>query len=425
MLKIYEDSINYTCQVIKLPNKVEVPGLNNLCKVSIFGNDCLIGVDSDPEELYLFFPAECKIDDDFLKSNNLYRHSELNNDKTKTGFFENNGRVRSVKFKGVVSTGFICPLSFLWNVTIKSGMAILGLNPGDEFNSIANINICSKYYKVQIQSTGKKESRYNKRLKRFDKLVPNQFRFHLDTSHLAKNLHLFKPDHLVLITDKWHGTSAIFGNVLINKELKWYEKIAKFIGLDINTTKYDKLYASRKVVKNQYINKEVNLGYYNEDIWGTVNKELEGKIEQGITLYGEIVGYLKSGKLIQKDYDYGCSEGDHKFLVYRITYTKPDGNVIEFSWSQIKDYCNRYSLETVKELYYGFFKSFKSTWFEDLQYSYLEKECSYCNNKVPNEGICIRIDGQESYMTYKLKSKAFILKETKELDSDEINIEDE
>lgn len=47
MVKIYEDSINYTCQVIKLPNKVEVPGLNNLCKVSIFGNDCLIGVDSD------------------------------------------------------------------------------------------------------------------------------------------------------------------------------------------------------------------------------------------------------------------------------------------------------------------------------------------------------------------------------------------
>ena len=55
---------------------------------------------------------------------------------------------------------------------------------------------------------------------------------------------------------------------------------------------------------------------------------------------------------------------------------------------------------------------------------YLERQCKYCVNKVPAEGICVRIDGKQSYMTYKLKSKAFLLKETKDLDKGEINIEE-
>lgn len=236
--------------------------------------------------------------------------------------------------------------------------------------------------------------------------------------------------------------------------------IKKFVP-KVNEYKYDNLYSSRSVIKNQYINTNINTnalgGYYNEDIWGVVNKELEGKIEQGISLYGEIVGFLQSGKEIQKGYSYGCKQylssrelgllasnheaGEHKFLVYRITYTKPDGNVIEFTWNQIKSYCAKYGIETVKELYYGHaqmwigpkepdnsWEGWNDRFFNSLVDNFLEKDCPYNPKGTPAEGIVVRIDGKDTYSAYKLKSKRFLEKESKQLDEDtkkgEVNIEE-
>ena len=112
-LEIIKGSENYTCQVIKLPNKIPVKGLDNLVEVNYQGNSCLVGKDSDENLPYLFFPAECKISKDFLSANNLFRHNNLNSDDTKKGFFEDSCRVKAVKFKGVISSGFVIPLSSL------------------------------------------------------------------------------------------------------------------------------------------------------------------------------------------------------------------------------------------------------------------------------------------------------------------------
>lgn len=418
-LSIKEGSENYACSVIKLPVKQKVEGLDNLVRVSVFGNDCLVGKESAEDVLYLFFPAECAISKDFLSNNNLYRESTLNKDKSKKGFFEPSGRVKSLKFKGVISTGFVIPVESL------RSLGDFKLKLGDEFTSINDHNLCWKYRPVHQQAATTKESRFNKKLKRFDKLVPNQFRFHESTAHLAKNLHLFKENDIIVITDKWHGTSAVFSNVLVNKELTWGERVTKWLGISIVDKTYDNLYSSRSVLKNQYINKEQGGGYYGEDIWAVVNKELVGKIEQGITLYGEIVGYLQSGKEIQKGYDYGCT-GTHKFVVYRITYTKPDGSVIEFSWQQIKDYCLKYQLNTVPELYFGICgMTNQDEFLKLLVEDYLEKKCAYCRNDVWAEGIVVRIDGKQSYSAFKLKSKNFLEAETKLLDKGELDVETE
>lgn len=435
-LTIDPSSTNYACQVIKLPPKQKVEGLDNLVKVTHQGNDVLTKKDADENRIYIFFPAESCISAQYLSHNNEYRESTLNRDRSQTGYFEPSGRVKSIKFKGVISTGYIAPLETLHIMGMKE-VDLTRLKIGDEFTHIDGVEICKKYRIVRENIASSKDSRYNKKLKRFDKLVQNQFRFHQDTSQLAKNLHLFHSEDIIVITDKWHGTSAVFANLLINKELTWYEKLAKKLGLDIVTTKYDNLYSSRSVIKNQYINKEATLGFYNEDVWKIVDDEIKDKIEPGISLYGEIVGYLPSGKHIQRGYDYGCMYEEHKFVIYRITYTKPDGNVIEFSWQQIKNYCNKYSLEHVKELYFGSMfqylhhisdnieRTVEEVFFKILVEDYLEKDCEYCVNKVPAEGICVRRDGLESYSTYKLKSKRFLERETKELDKGEINIEDE
>lgn len=453
-LEIKKGSENYACSIVKLPVKQKVEGLDNLVKVTIFGNDVLTQKSAPEDELYLFFPAECAISKEYLFKNNEFREVQLNEDKTKKGYFEPSGRVKAVKFKGVISTGYLAPVDTL--VGLLSVAEVENLREGDEFTDIDGTSICEKYVIKHMHSTTPNtESRFNKKLKRFNKLVPNQFRFHETTSHLAKNLHHFHPEDIIVITDKWHGTSAVFSNLLIKAELNWKEKLAraiwKFITGDElgDATKYDNLYASRTVIKNQYINKDATAGFYGEDVWKVVDDEIKSKIEPGISLFGEIVGFTPSGKAIQKGYDYGCLPPErefvrtgedprrHKFLVYRITYTKPDGNVIEYSWQQIKNYCQKYQLEHVKELYFG--KGFplpvvadsnipvREDWinvlFNNLQKMYLEKDCIYCANKVPAEGIVVRRDGQDTYSAYKLKSCRFLLKESQMLDNQEIDIE--
>lgn len=439
-LEKLEGSENYCCSVVGLPKLQDVPGLDNLKRVTIFGNDCLVGKESVEKELHLFFPAECKINSEFLSKGNLFRESSLNADRAQTGFFEPSGRVKALKFKGVISTGFVVPLTSLRGV-LNSWTY---LKEGAEFNTCDGYEICSKYKPVRQNARASKESRFNKKLRRFDRLVQHQFRFHESTSHLAKNLHLFNPEDIIVITDKWHGTSAVFSNLLVKRKFNWWKKLrialVELITGEPNVYyKYDNIYSSRSVVKNQYINKDVTPGYYNEDIWAIVNKELDGKIEAGISLYGEIVGYLPSGKEIQKGYDYGCQPKEHKFLVYKITYTKPDGNVITFSWQQIKDYCKKYSIEHVKELYFGRYSILKYTatmgkmdsdqasdqMLSYLEAMYLREDCTHCKNKVPAEGICVRIDGREYYMAYKLKSKRFLERETKELDAGTVDMEEE
>jgi hypothetical protein len=224
-LEIQKGSENYACTVVKLPTKQKVEGLDKLVKVTVFGNDVLTQKDTDENDLYVFFPIECQISKNYLHFNDEFRDGTLNYHPEQKGYFEPTGRVKAVKFKGVTSTGYLAPVSTLDNMISN----YTKLKEGDEFTDIDGVNICKKYKVVHQHAATSKESRYNKKLKRFDKLVKNQFRFHVDTSHLAKNLHMFHPEDIIVITDKWHGTSAIFANLLINKKLTWKEKVLELV----------------------------------------------------------------------------------------------------------------------------------------------------------------------------------------------------
>ena len=45
-----------------------------------------------------------------MKVNNLYRKADLNLDPTKQGFFEESGRVKCIKLRGLASEGLIMPI---------------------------------------------------------------------------------------------------------------------------------------------------------------------------------------------------------------------------------------------------------------------------------------------------------------------------
>jgi hypothetical protein len=89
-LSIIEGDENYVATIVKLPELKAVSGLDNLKLATVFGYGCLVSKETQANQLYVFFPAECVLSDKFLAFNNLYRNSELNADKTKKGFFDEN-----------------------------------------------------------------------------------------------------------------------------------------------------------------------------------------------------------------------------------------------------------------------------------------------------------------------------------------------
>ena len=255
------------------------------------------------------------------------------------------------------------------------------------------------------------------------------------TSMLYKNLHKIKPDDLISVTYKMHGTSGISSKVLCKRPLKWYEKFLIKLGIKVVNTEYDYIYSSRKVIKNPDLNPNAQ-HYYNEDIWGIAHNEVKDFLQAGMTLYYEIVGYLPSGAEIQKGYDYGCKPKEHEIRIYRITYTNPEGKVFEFSAKQVQDWCHKNGLTPVPQLFYNYAfnltegipansdEEWREIFLGQVKKYYNEQDCYICKNKVPEEGCVIRIEGLD-FEAYKQKSNRFYELETKNLDKGESNIEDE
>lgn len=259
----------------------------------------------------------------------------------------------------------------------------------------------------------------SKRLEKFDIVIPNQFRFHADTPQFLRFVSDFKHWDSIVITEKLHWTSAVFSNVLTKRKISLLERLSKYLWIHVRETEYYHLYSSRSVIKNDNIDDERNTGwgYYWEDLWWFHARMLEEKIEKWITLYWEIVWYTESWQWIQKWYHYGCKPCESKFYCYRITYTTADGVVIEFTDSQIRQYCSLRSIEVVPLLQV---LTINKESFERLTNVYpkiIEVMCSMNEWKVPREWVVIRRDGQETYSAYKLKSQLFLTHETKMIDT--------
>lgn len=418
-------NINYCATIVEINKLVPIENADRLQSAIILGNSVIVSKDIEFGVKGLYFPLECQITEQFLSKHNLLREKERNIDVSKAGFFELNGRVRAVNLRGSKSEGFFIPSLGLHD----DYKELKALPVGTDFDYLGDECICRKYV-VKDKSSQSNKIKQGKQVNQFSRLVDNQFHLHIDTVQAKKNFHKIQPNDIISITDKWHGTSAVFSNVLINKKQKWWEKL-----LRIQKTEYGNVYSSRKVVKNKYINENVTHGFYDADIWSMVNNELKELIPKGISVYGEIVGYIPgSGKFIQCGYTYNCQPNTYKFLVYRVTNTTMDGHVTEYSWQQIKEFCAKYGLDHVKEFYYGYAKDLYKYVSTDDEWNdtvlsllindfNLEKECKY-NKGMPAEGIVIRADNLYSCEPMKLKSFKFLKHETKLLDNGETNIED-
>ncbi len=371
-LKIKEGSENYAATIVEIDNIHPIKDADLIVRTVVFGNDVIVNKDTQIGTKMIYFVSGTKLNPDFCKFNNLYSNVEYNNDpNSKPGYLSyRQSRVKAIKLRDIISDGFILPISSL--ISFYNRVEVLAENGsnkhirfnygkdlseqdfkvGDTFTTINRVDICEKYIITPTRNNnqgGKAPS--TSKVKLQDRLVKDQFRLHTDTAHFARNLHKFEPTDNIIITRKYHGTSGISSHVLIQRNLSLIERLLSWFGVNIPKTEYGYIYSSGKpksgLPKGIFSGDEStwnnnNKSFYSENYWLKAFNKLKPSLEKGITLYYEIVGEGIQGK----DYTYGF---EHEIFVYRITQTNVDGIVYEFSWQQVKDYCEKYNINYVSE----------------------------------------------------------------------------
>ena len=376
------------------------------------------------------------------------------------GFFNKTGRVRSIRLGGVQSMGYLFTLDELakYNPNVKN----ISLNQyvGEDFDTIEDKLFIKAYvpFVPERRQVSKVEKR-NKKIEQFDRMVKGEFSFHYDTAPLPKCIGRLKPSDVVTITSKLHGTSICIGKLHVKTPIKlpfykWiWNKFVDLTGLfkahriTDYVIDYGNVTASRTVIKNQYINENVSDGYYGVDVWSEYGNLIYPFLSEGMIIYGEIVGYLTdSDKMIQKDHDYGCNKGKNKLMIYRITTNNEDGTKHEWNVTEVKEWTEKLvkdhpeiadRIHVIDLLYHGTLAdlypniSYMDHWHENVLEALrnekerfnMEKNDPICKNKVPFEGVVLRIDNDEFAEAFKLKCAKFLSKEREEIDKGEVDME--
>jgi hypothetical protein len=443
-------SENYSATVVEIDNLSKHPNADKLMVFEYLGGNVITGTDAKIGDKVIYFPIESSLNSEFVSWANLFDDPTLNSDGVSKGFFSAKGRqrVKPIKLRGIPSEGFIYPVSKLaefYNVNQDI------FKTGESFDSVEDSLLLEKWVsdarrpeqsikKVNVPIWIQKLPRpirkfvanrfYNKKddgIK--SNIVQGQFSFHYDTGNFAKSFFVLKPDDDITISDKWHGTSAVFSNILCYRRRKWWEKL---LGLSVKrlSKEYKLIYSSRRVIKNR------RDGKYTEDPWGEWADYVESKnIPEGVSLYAEIVGYVNHEKMIQKKYCYGYSPRTNGLHIYRITRVSPNGVVYEYSFNEIIEFCEEYGFKTTPVLYQGIAKdlfpdlivdeNWNKEFLKKVSEKYLEKNCQFCKAKVPAEGVVLKIESKIGRPVFKHKSFAFKTKESAERDAGETNIEEE
>ena len=419
-LRIDENSLNYACTVVEIGIVHDISGAQNIKRTVIFGNEIIVSSDVKEGDVMLYFVAGTQLDTELCFNNNLYVDSEFNKNKEKKGYVSHKKRlIKAIKLRGIISDGLLLPIESLSYLEGGKLDPKGFLKKGDSFTHIGDVEVCKKYIVERKQSDRQHGEKKPKKNKLKDLLIDTQFRFHNETSHFLREFEKLnlKPKSRIVITRKYHGSSLILSHVLINKKLNWIERlIDRFVKLP--KSEYGFVYSSGKPksrlpkgIEAENVDWKNNNGnYYSEDIWKKAYSLHKDKLEKGITIYGEIVGKGVQGS----EYTYGF---DYEIFVYRITQTNVDGNVYEFSWSDLKKYCDKYGLKYVDEYFVGTVSDITAEGNNEellryLHTTYINK--SYKDCKV-DEGICIRIE--DTNEIYKMKSPLFVMKESNDLES--------
>lgn len=439
----------YCATVVQIGETFPIEGKDRIVKTLVNGLSIVIGKDEfKTGDIAVYCANETCLHELFLHLNSMYEDKELNVDQEKKGYINKHGRVRVVKLGGVPSYGLLIhpsSIATFINEPVEEVTKFLEAHVGEDFDEINGERFVQVFVPPtkNVQEPGSKAERLKKKLDRFKMLIEGSFRLHYDTQMLQKNMSDINPDDEVYISVKVHGTSAIFANILTNVPTNWFKRMwRKYVRhTDEYDQKYNLVYSSRTVIKNQYINKKQKPGgFYSDDVWGYWAKKLDGLIPQDFCIYCEIAGFTPNGSPIQKGYDYGCThvaEEKSKLLVYRATQNGKEleiSDVIEIG-KKLKENLGDCIMEfpllyrgTLSNLYPEI--DVKNHWHENVLENLkvekrfcMEMDEPLCKTKVPREGFVLRKANDPVSEAWKLKTDRFRIRECSQIDAGEVDIE--
>lgn len=424
---------NHSAHIVVLSGVEKHPNADKLQKARAFGAGIIVGLDAKDGDVGVYFQSGLAIDYDFAKANDLFRRKDPATGLPLGGMLEETGRIKTQKLRGETSDGLFLPFSSL-AIAGVSMTEIENLQPGDYFEELDGIKICTKY----VPRGNKNQGGVGTKMKKTKGSI--MFKEHYDTTQLRFNLHRFTTDDNIVVTEKLHGTSQRVGYVQKVTELTGLSRfIAKLLSHETKKYEWDEMIGTRKTV----LNTNSDTGFYSSDFRFEAAMPFFDKLQKGETVYYEVVGYAdekpimgtvdneklgpefvaKYGK--KTTFSYGCSVGEFDIFVYRITLTNEDGFTMDYTWDAIEKRCGELGVKHVPVLFKGSILNFIAGqkiegetpppigyFVEKAADAYVQGPSTVVGNFEPapchiREGIVVRIEGTSCPTTYKHKSFEF------------------
>lgn len=439
----------YNVYVTKVKNIRPAENADKLNLCEVFGNTTVVDKSVNENDLYVYFPVDGQISEEFGKVNDLFRRKDENGNPC-GGFIDPVKRnIMAIRLRGNKSDGLILPLS-----SLESFGDISQLKEGDIVSTFNGYEIACKYIpRRSNRSSGNLGE--NKTRKKKVNIAP-LFAEHADTEQLAYNLNAFKPGDEIEITLKMHGTSQRTGYLPCLKGYKktFWDKLLRREGKPIY--EYDYVSGTRRTVLENFEG-----GFYGDNHFRQQHhNKFVGKLMKGETVYYEVVGFTDSGAPIMgngkndklgKDFikqygketvfSYGChplevdinpryfeghiEEGIVKeyhqsdIYVYRMTLTNEDGFVVEYSPDFMRYRCEQIGVKCVPVFEHCFIPNAPHPEYEEITGfnftgEFVKKLAErYYDGADPigkthvREGVVVRILNRPKFTAYKHKNFSF------------------
>lgn len=423
----------YKAYITELKNVRKHPGADRLDLADCFGNTVCVGHGDFAEgDFVVYFPTDGQLSVEFCAQHDLVRRKDDAGNPC-GGYLEPDKRnVKAIRLRGERSDGLVMPLSCLE----YTGVDINTLEAGFAFTAVNGHEICCKYIPRGRRSAATGTGNRIKKTRINEKQYP-YFIEHIDTPQLRFNMSMFQPGDYICLTEKVHGTSSRNGYALVDLKVNWLQKLFKITPKN----KYEQIAGTRRTII-----KGTNGGYYGtNDFRLKWNSKFNNKLLPGEQVFGEIAGFVNENTPIMgignnlktKDknfiaqygektiFSYGCEPTGKKslygqdeygifkveeacpinrYFIYRMTYTTPEGAIIEYPWDLVKLRAEQIGFETVPEL-----ERFIYTTEEDFLNritKYLDIP-SLLDNRHIIEGVVVRKMNATSFVVAKEKSYNF------------------
>lgn len=442
----------YNVYVTKVKNIRPAENADKLNLCEVFGNTTVVDKSVNENDLYVYFPVNGQISEEFGKVNDLFRRKDENGNPC-GGFIDPVKRnIMAIRLRGNKSDGLILPLS-----SLESFGDISQLKEGDIVSTFNGHEIACKYIPRQSnRSSGNFGG--NKTRKKKVNIAP-LFAEHADTEQLAYNLNAFKPGDEIEITLKMHGTSQRTGYLPCLKGYKktFWDKLLRREGKP--KYEYDYVSGTRRTVLENFEG-----GFYGDNHFRQQHHDkFVGKLMKGETVYYEVVGFTDSGAPIMgngkndklgKDFvkqygketvfSYGCApdglackeasyatavDGSNvdtlqpvsqsECYVYRMTMTNEDGFVVEYSPDFMRYRCEQIGVKCVPVFEHCFVPNAPHPEYEEITGfnftgEFVKKLAErYYDGADPigkthvREGVVVRILNRPKFTAYKHKNFSF------------------